>query len=136
MYAAPSIKSILNITERGFTGHEHVDHANVILLDGRVQVAKWGSNDAEISESELSAIRSSLNTLNDSAEYFRNHNNNRNWVRFSLERKLAHEIGHATTGMTDAVNFNVQRADYVINRINGTRRKYYANSSSWCLTCE
>jgi RHS repeat-associated protein len=33
---APSIKTVLKITERGFTGHEHVDHAYLIHMNGRI----------------------------------------------------------------------------------------------------
>jgi RHS repeat-associated protein len=42
VYAAPSIKTILQITERGFTGHEHVDHANVIHMNGRIYDPETG----------------------------------------------------------------------------------------------
>jgi hypothetical protein len=159
------------------------------FLDGRVQVAKWGSKDAVISEDELSAIRLSLDNLdnsdggetdsghqliggkqllgrlskknplkillntsgvNSSQEnavrliaidigsdvYFKNYNNGRKWGRMSLERKLAHEIGHATTGISDIGHFNVRRTDNIMKKINGTKRKYYNNWSTWCLSCK
>ncbi|MDF2176845.1 SpvB/TcaC N-terminal domain-containing protein [Aliiglaciecola sp. CAU 1673] len=35
-FAQPSIKAALDITERGFTGHEHVDHADIIHMNGRI----------------------------------------------------------------------------------------------------
>ncbi len=31
-----SLDTVLNITRRGFTGHEHVDHADVIHMNGRI----------------------------------------------------------------------------------------------------
>jgi RHS repeat-associated protein len=34
--AAYSLVSVLNITPRGFTGHEHVDHADIIHMNGRI----------------------------------------------------------------------------------------------------
>ena len=35
-FTLPSIKAALAITERGFTGHEHIDHANIIHMGGRI----------------------------------------------------------------------------------------------------
>ena len=34
--AAPSLSGLLAITKRGYTGHEHVDHANIIHMNGRI----------------------------------------------------------------------------------------------------
>jgi len=34
--AALSLTSVLDITPRGFTGHEHVDHADIIHMNGRI----------------------------------------------------------------------------------------------------
>jgi RHS repeat-associated protein len=34
--AALNLTSVLNITPRGFTGHEHVDHADIIHMNGRI----------------------------------------------------------------------------------------------------
>ena len=36
LYANPSIKSALDITQKGFTDHEHVDHADIIHMGGRI----------------------------------------------------------------------------------------------------
>ncbi|MFQ3250959.1 MAG: RHS repeat-associated protein [Glaciecola sp.] len=36
VFASPSVKLISKVTERGFTGHEHVDHANIIHMNGRI----------------------------------------------------------------------------------------------------
>ena len=33
---APTLAGILDITPRGFTGHEHVDHADIIHMNGRI----------------------------------------------------------------------------------------------------
>jgi RHS repeat-associated protein len=34
--AAPSLINVLNLTPRGFTGHEHIDHADIIHMNGRI----------------------------------------------------------------------------------------------------
>jgi RHS repeat-associated protein len=34
--AALTLTSILNITTRGYTGHEHIDHADIIHMNGRI----------------------------------------------------------------------------------------------------
>ncbi len=34
--AAPSLVNVLDITPRGYTGHEHVDHADIIHMNGRI----------------------------------------------------------------------------------------------------
>ncbi|WMN60702.1 hypothetical protein NI389_05205 [Pseudoalteromonas xiamenensis] len=36
LYTDPSVQNALDITEKGFTGHEHVDHAEAIHMGGRI----------------------------------------------------------------------------------------------------
>jgi hypothetical protein len=41
-YAELSLGTLLAITPRGFTGHEHVDHAEVIHMNGRIYDPQTG----------------------------------------------------------------------------------------------
>lgn len=36
LFGTPTLDRILTITQRGFTGHEHIDHADVIHMNGRI----------------------------------------------------------------------------------------------------
>ncbi|MCW8997245.1 MAG: hypothetical protein OQK04_00835, partial [Kangiellaceae bacterium] len=158
------------------------------LLDGRVKVAKWGSESATLTETELKRVTKALETLDSSSGdktatgiqftggkellgrlskedplmilindsgvnasqenairviaidmnydvYFNDYNNDKETVIMSLERKIAHEIGHATTGISDIGNFNVKRTDYVMSKINGTKRSVYSNACRWSWSC-
>ncbi len=67
--------------------------------------------------------------------YFNNRANGGGWMRVSLERKLAHEMGHAILLRRDARNINVKATDLLMSNINGTQRKSYNNFSTWCISC-
>ena len=71
-----------------------------------------------------------------STEYFRDNNNERKWIQASLVRKIAHESGHAIRGNRDKGRdaTSVRRTDVIMSEINRTRRKYYSNLSTWCLS--
>lgn len=58
--------------------------------------------------------------------YFRNRIGTRLVQRASTTRLIAHEMGHAIAGLSDARN-NVQYTDSIMNSINSTRRGQYNN---------